>query len=177
MIQKATDHFLTGSPPLTGIHVCYCRTGQKPTACEVLDPRGKAIAAALPNGHTVPVRFLLNVCVCTYTGVMLSALVREALLHSGRWWLLRLTPGENAENKWVLGAHLETRRLLMPFRRSRKTAEEEAEWNIRARRRGEVQAESRLPDTASVVTHARPVQYCTWMREAIVRLHATPTYL
>lgn len=87
MIQKVTDHFLTGSPPLMGIHVCYCRPDQKPTACEVLkalDATGKATAAVLPDGHTVPVILLLNVSVCTYTGVTLSALVREALLPSGR---------------------------------------------------------------------------------------------
>ena len=77
MIQKVTDHFLTGSPPLTGIHVCYCRTGQKPTACEVLDPRGKAIAAALPNGHTVPVRFLLCLCLYLYRSNALSVAQRS----------------------------------------------------------------------------------------------------
>lgn len=87
MIQKVTDHFLTGSPPLTGIHVCYCRPGQKPTACEVLkalDPTRKATAAVLPDGHTVPVRFSLNVYACTFTGVTFSALVREVLLRSER---------------------------------------------------------------------------------------------
>lgn len=46
-------------------------------SCEALGPRGKATAVVLPNGHTGPVKLLLNVYVHTHPGVLLPASVRE----------------------------------------------------------------------------------------------------
>ena len=57
-------------------------------SCEVLSTRGKATTVVLPNGHTGPVKLLLNLYAYTYPGVLLPALVRELCftVDSGNCW-------------------------------------------------------------------------------------------